>query len=349
MTWKSILVIDDEEIMRELISDTLEEEDYEIYWAGDGKEGMEMAKKHNPSLIILDLKMPVMNGIEMLESIDLSPASQFAVIVLTGHGYDEDIKRCFHLGVCAFLRKPFNVYEFKGLVRCTMLTKQYEELQRKSNEKLTLLNTQLSESVREREILLKEIHHRVKNNLQVISSLLYLQSEEIGDAQTLELFEANRSRIHTMATVHDFFYHSGDLGKVDFKEYTDTLVKTLLGSYKMRPLTIDVKTDIQDVFLDIVKAIPCGLIINELITVLLKHAHSNGSHGEILVSLQQLHDSDKIKLIVSDSGINFLKTRKCQKEKDLAMQLVEVLARQLNGTTDFCGSDESGISIVFGK
>jgi PAS domain S-box-containing protein len=149
-----IFIIDDEELIIESIKDNLETEGFNIISANNGKSGLKLLDKYQPELVILDLKMPVMNGIEFLKHIKLTSASPFSVIVLTGHGEDEDIKQCFNLGISAFLRKPFNIYELLGMIRHAISIKnmrdeiiQNQEIIRKSEEKYRSMMNYASDAI----------------------------------------------------------------------------------------------------------------------------------------------------------------------------------------------------------
>lgn len=141
--------------------------------------------------------------------------------------------------------------------------------------------SQLKASLKEKEVLLKEIHHRVKNNLQIISSLLNLQSEYIQDKQDLDIFKVSQNRIESMALIHEKLYQSKDLARIDFGEYIRDLVCTLFCSYEVNSSAIDMKINIDQIFLGIDVAIPCGLMINEVVLNYLKHAFPKGRTGEI--------------------------------------------------------------------
>lgn len=136
MKKQKILIIDDEQPVREAIKDLLDGEGYDIFLAENGKEGLSLFKKVSPILVILDLKMPVMNGAEFLQHIKISPLDPYSVIVLTGHGDDEDVKECFNLGVSVFFRKPFNFYELNGLIRHSIALKQGERELKKHRDHL---------------------------------------------------------------------------------------------------------------------------------------------------------------------------------------------------------------------
>jgi len=187
-------------------------------------------------------------------------------------------------------------------------------------------------SLREKEILLREVHHRVKNNMQIISSLFSLQARRIEDKEAAEIFRNCQNRVRSMTLVHDRLYQSADLAKVDVASYVENLISHLFGSYVIDPKDIRLNLDIKDVFLDIDKAIPCGLIINELVTNSLKHAFPQGRKGRVLVTLRHL-DGNEVELTVSDDGIGLPEDLDLKNTESLGLHLVTILAEsQLHGT-----------------
>lgn len=186
-------------------------------------------------------------------------------------------------------------------------------------------------SLKEKEILLQEIHHRVKNNMQIISSLLNLQSRNITDKQSLEIFQSSQNRIRLMALIHERLYRSKDFNRVDFAEYARSLTDYLFGSYGINTKLVRLKMDIKDVFLDINAAIPCSLIINELISNSLKHAFPDGREGEIKIAMHPLNGNE-IELVVSDNGVGIPEEVNFRKTESLGLYLVTILAEdQLDG------------------
>ncbi len=214
---------------------------------------------------------------------------------------------------------------------------------------------QIKGSLREKEVLLKEIHHRVKNNLQIISSLFRLQSADIRDEHDMEIFKESQSRVRSMALIHERLYQSKDLAKVDFAEYTKKLVSHLLSLYAIHPETITLDISIDDVFLSIDIAVPCGLIINELVSNCLKHAFPGGITGKIRVELRMAADSpvqneqssNMITLIVSDNGVGFPKDLDFRSTETLGLELVTTLVKQLNGTIEFNRTGGTEFKIAF--
>lgn len=201
-------------------------------------------------------------------------------------------------------------------------------------------------SLVEKEMLLREVHHRVKNNLQVISSLLSLQSEHIKDKKALEMFRESQNRVVSMAKIHEKLYKSGDLTRIDFAEYIRSLACDLLRSYGSDPKRIKLKINVHDVLMSIDTAISCGLIINELVSNSLKHAFPEGREGEIHVYLLSDDGSD-FALIVSDNGIGLPEDIDLRSTESLGLLLVSTLTNQLKGTIEVDRSSGTEFRIKF--
>ncbi|MDP4192368.1 MAG: PAS domain S-box protein [Bacteroidota bacterium] len=186
-------------------------------------------------------------------------------------------------------------------------------------------------SLKEKEILLKEIHHRVKNNLQIISSLLNLQSGYVKDKSALEMFKNSQNRIKSMALIHERLYKSDNLAEINFCDYARSLTTSLFHSYQVSTNCIDLKLEIEDnLFLGVDTAIPCGLIINELVTNAIKHAFPDSTlGGQILVSFMACGDSE-YKMKISNNGTTFPKDA-FENPQTLGLQLVKILTDQLKG------------------
>jgi len=187
-------------------------------------------------------------------------------------------------------------------------------------------------SLREKEMLLMEIHHRVKNNLQIISSLLNLQSGYIDDPEVLRMFKESQNRVKSMALIHERLYQSADLSNVDFGGYIKKLVNSLVRSYSAYG-PVRVSYDMDESALGIDDAVPCGLIINELITNALKYAFPDSKGGEITVAFKILQ-SGKTFLMVKDNGTGFPADFNIDESESLGMKLITTLVQQLEGTID---------------
>ena len=196
----------------------------------------------------------------------------------------------------------------------------------------------LKESLAEKELLLKEVHHRVKNNLQVVSSLLDWQASLIEDEAIRQNFTESQSRIHSMSLVHETLYQSQDLGKVDINAYIISLVGYLQNLLPLQN-SIKITMDVKDVHLDINTAVPCGQLINELLTNAYKHAFPNQFTGEINICFHQKDES--FLLTVADNGIGFPSVELFEQAETLGIMLIKTLTQQLSGDIQF-KSDSRG-------
>ncbi len=190
---------------------------------------------------------------------------------------------------------------------------------------------QIKASLQEKEVLLREIHHRVKNNMQVISSLLALQAGYTDDQAANQMFRESQNRIRSMALVHELLYQSRDLARIDFAEYVHKLTQHLLYSYLTEPSRVKLDIISGQVYLDVDMAIPCGLIINELISNSLKHAFPDNRQGIIQVELWT-DDKGLHTIIVRDNGVGLAEDLNVHQTETLGLQLVTSLAGQLNAT-----------------
>ena len=196
-----------------------------------------------------------------------------------------------------------------------------------------LAEAQIQASLREKEVLLQEIHHRVKNNLQVISSLLDLQSQQLEESAMLEVFRESQNRVKSMALVHEKLYQSKNFAKINFAEYTESLVKYLFKAYELHSGNITLELYIDEVTLNIDTAIPCGLIINELVSNALKYAFPDNRAGTISISLHS-GANHHFTLIIKDDGVGLPRDWDFKNAKSLGLQLVKVLTKQLKGTIE---------------
>jgi PAS domain S-box-containing protein len=206
----------------------------------------------------------------------------------------------------------------------------------------------LQASLREKEVLLREIHHRVKNNMQVICSLLNLQSRRIPDPAVLEMFKESQRRIRSMALIHERLYQSSDLSRIEFSHYLRNLATHLFHSYQVDSSRIRLSLDTEEVFLNINTAIPCGLITNELISNALKHAFPDGRSGEVAVELRRV-EGDGYLLRVRDDGVGFPEDLDFRQTESLGLQIVVTLVSQVEGTIQIERQNGTGFTLVFNE
>jgi len=214
---------------------------------------------------------------------------------------------------------------------------------------------QIKKSLREKEALLKEVHHRVKNNLQIIQSMLNLQMPHIKDAQAIEFFKEGQNRVYTMALIHEKLYRSESLAKIDLSEYIRSLIANLFLSYGVSERAIRPYITVEEIALNVDTVIPCALIINELVSNSLKHAFPDSlkqqdGTGEIRIDLHRYTSrassegmtgytfagvpamSNHFMLTVSDNGVGLPDSLDIGNSESLGLKLVNILVKQLRGT-----------------
>ena len=207
---------------------------------------------------------------------------------------------------------------------------------------------QIKQSLAEKEVLLKEIHHRVKNNLNIISNLLDLQSYSITDEIALHLFNDTKKRIQTMGLIHEQLYKGNHFGKVDFGEYIKQLVNNIFFSCQSSHNRVNPIIKVEPILLNLETAVPCGLLINELLMNAFKHGFPGIKLGEVrIVMFKDINQ--KLVLEVSDNGIGIPSTVNWETSNSLGLKLVHILAKQLNGTITFDTSDGTDIRFIFSE
>jgi len=204
----------------------------------------------------------------------------------------------------------------------------------------------LRNSLREKEALLKEIHHRVKNNLQVVSSLLGLQSRAVVDHDMRKMFQESQDRVHSMALLHESLYQSQSLSQIDFPVYIRQLAAHLFHSYGVSAERIHLRTDLDKLYLSLDAAVPCGLIINELVSNSLKYAFPDGREGEVRISLRQNADGTA-QLIVADNGVGLKADVDWVNTRSLGLRLVRTLAEQLGATIELHTNTGTEVQLAF--
>lgn len=206
--------------------------------------------------------------------------------------------------------------------------------------------SQIEKNLQEKDVLLKEVHHRVKNNLQVISSILNLQSSLVEDEKTLQILKESQSRIRTMSFIHESLYRAKDFSEINFTEYVGNLSKNLVRSYTIAS-HIDLKLELQDVNLSLDQSIPAGLLINEIVTNSLKYAFPNNEDGIIGVNLSQKNED--ITLEVYDNGIGLPEKKDDEQADTLGTQLIEALVDQLDAELNIKNDGGTKYLITFRK
>ena len=207
----------------------------------------------------------------------------------------------------------------------------------------------VKKDLKEKEILLKEVHHRVKNNMQIISSLLNLQAQHIKNQNAKKVFKESQDRVRSMALVHEHLYQSPSLSNIDFEDYINHLIRGLYRSYRMDPAQISFNSKIANMTLSMDNTITCGLIINELVSNALKYAFPPTIEDEKRIEVKtQSVDKNTVELIVADNGVGLPENIDVRKTKSLGLHLVYILTEeQLNGSLKISRKNGTKFTIRF--
>ena len=226
-----------------------------------------------------------------------------------------------------------------------------ENLERMVEERTSELkaaNEKLQKTIVEKEALLSEVHHRVKNNMQIISSLLNMQSRAMSDGKLKGIFEESRSRIKSMALVHEKLYASGDFARIDFKEYIKSISSDLFIYYPGIHGRVAFRLEVEEgISMGVDAAIPCGLLLNELFDNAVKHAFPGGRAGEIKVAMRKVPDSNKYELMVADNGAGFQGGEGDEGNGGLGLKLINTLVEQLHGEMEVRRGNGTECRITF--
>ncbi|MBD2461912.1 response regulator [Oscillatoria sp. FACHB-1407] len=353
-TSRSILIADDNPANLQVLSDLLEQSGFKVFVAKNGSSAFEKAILIKPDIILLDIRMPGIDGFKTCERLKNDfRTKEIPIIFLSALDQITDKITAFKVGGADYITKPFQKEEVLARI-------QHQLSIQLANSEIRTLNSKLQEQLQnqaayletirlalaEKDILLQEVHHRVKNNLQVVSSILKLQAARITDPVALSAFQASQARIDTIAMIHHLLYGTKSFAQVDFKLFLSQLCNALLEVYdKTDSVSVCINAD--NFFLGIDKAIPCSLIINELLTNALKYAFKDRAQGKIVVSLSK-SDTGECRLLIEDDGIGFSEENyNMANPTTLGLKLVKILTRQLQGQLKFEGSPQTRFLITF--
>ncbi len=236
----------------------------------------------------------------------------------------KDGSRFFSSGVLT------SVWDSAGRLRGFIKIMRDVTVRHQAERQLQEQERQLRASLAEKEVLLKEVHHRVKNNLQIIASLLSLQSEFVENAEGKKLLSGMNTRVRSIAAIHELLYAAGDFSRIEFSRYVDNLVRDVVALYGRRATEVHVSIEAEPILLQITEAVPCGLIVNELLTNAFKHAFPEGRPGQIKI---KFHSAEAECLLeVGDNGVGLPQNIDPQNMNTMGFQLLNLLVQQLAGT-----------------
>ena len=244
------------------------------------------------------------------------------------------------------LQKAYDKLEQRVKERTIELEKINESLKTEIKER-EKVETKLESSLKEKELLIKEVHHRVKNNLQIITSLLKLQANHSKNQNVKDLLQESQAIVKSMALIHEKLYQSDSLTEIDFEEYIRDLTSQLFRSYNYKKNHLSSILEIKKIYFNIDKIVTLGLIINELVTNSLKHAFKNKSDGEIKIKCTT--DNKNIYLTIKDNGVGIPESFTLQNTETLGIQLVNTLVEQLSGSINYKSKKGTEFNIVFPK
>jgi PAS domain S-box-containing protein len=278
-------------------------------------------------------------GYELLHTVFPEPLSNIEAVVFVQNRWEGELVHTRRDGTQLTVWSRWALqFDSRGKPVCILEINSDVTARKRADE-------QIRASLREKEVLLKEIHHRVKNNLQVIASLLSLQSEHITDSQVLAMLEEMNNRVRSIAAIHEMLYGSADLSRIDFAGYLNTIARDLMSFFSDRASKVQVKVDSDPIFLDITKAAPCGLIVNELLTNCFKHAFPDNREGVITVSFRS--PDEECVLEISDNGVGMPEKLDPQSATSMGLQLLGLLVEQLQGKLEIDRSSGTRFTITF--
>lgn len=331
----NILLVDDDQRNLDVLESILASPDYRLFRARTADEALLALITDEFAVIVLDVRMPDISGYELAQLIKQRKRTQHVPIIFLTAYYreDEDVLQGYGAGAVDYLSKPVNPLILKSKVAVFVdlfrKTRALATMNRVMEAEIEERLKQLKASLREKDILLKEVHHRVKNNLQVISSLIDLQASRLPDASVRSLFCDTRDRVRSMALVHEKLYQSQNLAETELAAYTGNLMRQLFAAHAEVSAKIRLHLELDPVVLPVDMAIPCGLILSEMATNSLKHAFVGREQGSIHVELKGL-GRKSVRLLYQDDGRGFPPDLDWQKADSLGLRLIHMLSEQLH-------------------
>ncbi len=294
--------------------------------------------EHSWDIIISDYNLPGFDGLTALEKVR-EREEDIPFILVSGTVGEEFAVEAVLAGAQDYVMKD-NLKRVPVAVRRELESKNLRAEKRRADE-------QVLESLKEKEVMLKEIHHRVKNNLAVISALLTLQSDFVEDEKSRRLFLESVGRIKSMALIHEKLYQSEMMASVDMDEYLRELVSSIRNTCDTDSSDIDVHISSDNFNMDITKAIPCGLIVNELLSNAYKHAFKSREKGNIHLSMKRSPETGKCSLNIRDDGVGVPEEVLSGSHNSLGYTIIKGLVRQIGGDIKVVRKNGTDVTLTF--
>ena len=349
-----VLVADDDYLASEKIREIVDMLGYSVAGeAADGNQAVEMACALRPDIVLMDIQMPGMNGLLAAEKIQQRCPTP--VVVLTAYQSPNLLEQANRVGVGAYLIKPPNPRELERTV--TIALARFQDMQ-KLRQLTVKLETEIAErrrteqelqrALQEKDVLLKEVHHRVKNNLQMVSSLLYFHAESEVEQRVLDILQSSRDRIRSMAIVHEQIYQSEALSYIHLDRYIRSITMYLFHAYGVNADRVQLEIDAEPAILTVETAIPCALVLNELVSNALKHAFPSNRAGTLLVNFSE-HDKE-YHFTVRDTGVGLPEGLDFRRQDSLGLTLItDLTEKQLHGTVTVVRDGGTTFHMTFPK
>lgn len=358
MSGEKILITEDDRLLALGLKRILESQGYRIVGTPSrGEESISIAKEYKPDIIIMDIKLRgKMDGIQTAKQINKH--LNIPCIYLTAYADKATLKKAIMTNPLGYLVKPFKDDELFATIEMVLHKNRQEKLRSQQDEetkqyvenlekKVNLYALSIEQSNEALHNLLKETHHRVKNNLQIISSLLQLQSKSIKDKKARMALQESRNRIKSIGLVHEILFTSEKIEKISLNNYIKMLIDEIYISHgvSIENVSIEILSDEFEINHNLV--ISCGLIINELVSNCFKHAFPNNRKGKIFIKFKEVN-SNEIELTVVDNGVGIPKKKMNKIYESLGLQLVKTLAEiQLGGKIEILSTEGTQIAILF--
>ncbi|MEX0772731.1 MAG: histidine kinase dimerization/phosphoacceptor domain -containing protein [Balneolales bacterium] len=375
----NILLIDDDEQKHFLIKNILEDSSLNLITCTSGEDGLRQLLKEEFAVILLDVNMPGMDGFETAQLIRNRPKTKYTpIIFITAYDHtDMDVVAGYSIGAVDFIFSPIKreilkakIMAFVDLYRKTQqieyqkteLEELRDHLEETVAKRTSALEAEIAirktaekkikDSLVEKEVLLAEIHHRVKNNLAIVSALLRLEMKNIKEKKLQDILDSSMSRIESISMIHEKLYKAESFSHLKFKQYIEDLVDNIFSYHDSNYKNISVDMNIEDILINLNQAIPCALILNELLNNAYKHAFKNKEKGNLSITIAE--NNNRVTLTVQDDGVGLPPGFAIEKSETLGTQLVSILTQQLqadlkvnslNGACfmiDFLKSDQPG-------
>lgn len=361
---ETILVIDDETAIRNSYRDYLEDLEYTVFSAENGRIGLEIFEREDVNLIVVDLRMPEVDGLEVLKAIT-ADSPEVPIIVVSGTGVIGDVVEALHLGAWDYLLKPVEDFTvFRHAVENALITARLKEENRVYQEDLErqvmkrtaeleeevkmrrAAEVEMKKTLQEKEILLQEVHHRVKNNMAIISAFTSLKEHAEDSPEIKNTFQDLQQRIKTMALVHEKLYQSDNFKEISVKDYCEDLCNELVGNYNTTLVPVQSKLNVEDLYFALDILIPVGLIVNEIVLNSIRHAFDGVDEPIIRLNLALENKTDVV-MSLSDNGCGFNIEEIGRSNGHFGIEIIKALVIQLKGSMDTTNEGGTVYNIKF--